>query len=222
MNASAEFDWYISPADRFQAESDFQRYVVDGRVPLSSMEPIFTQSRLSQSDFLQAWNFVDLQQTQSVNQEQFVAFCHVLAMRRNGRTYPASLPSSLREKFLADESCKGLGTNAAKDSEPDPMIVQLESAISSADSQLKSLQVERNDASDKLEQLRLTHEELERLVASKIRVLKSLKDELEKLRSHSSGESQDVQRLMERLRTDKQKLEDRKNEILRSVAGASV
>ena len=33
MNASSEFDWYISPADRFQAESDFQRYAVDGHVP---------------------------------------------------------------------------------------------------------------------------------------------------------------------------------------------
>ncbi|TPX35795.1 hypothetical protein SmJEL517_g01890 [Synchytrium microbalum] len=214
MTSHLEFDWYISPADRFLYEGEFTKYAVDNLVPMSSMETVFTASRLSQQDFVQA-NFIDIQNTSSLNKEQYVAFSHVLNMRRKGKTYPL-LPQSLREKFLADESTKTLGRGAARDD--DPILKDLESDIQTASSSLSQLQAEKQKEVDRLATLKNTKEELEGLLEYKRRQLEGMKDEIVRLRSASpSGGNPQVAGLMNKLSQDRQTLVSRREEIQRTL-----
>ncbi|KAJ2989859.1 hypothetical protein HDV02_004736, partial [Globomyces sp. JEL0801] len=49
------FDWYMSPADRFSYESQFDRYSKNDAVTLQDLDPLFQNSRISTEEFLQIW-----------------------------------------------------------------------------------------------------------------------------------------------------------------------
>jgi hypothetical protein len=97
------YDWYLSPADRFQYETDFQKFTKDDHVTLKQLDPLFQQSRISTNEFIQIWQLIDIKYEHQINQIQFIYFMHVLVSKRRGFQIPFSLPLSIKEEFLKNE-----------------------------------------------------------------------------------------------------------------------
>ncbi|KAI8826821.1 uncharacterized protein EV422DRAFT_511544 [Fimicolochytrium jonesii] len=100
---SQDFDWYISPAERFSAETQFAKYSQDeDEVALSQLGPLFQLSRLSEHEFSQIWQLVDIRMAQRINLEQFVYFSHILNTRRKGKPLPHGIPLDVKGAFLKE------------------------------------------------------------------------------------------------------------------------
>ncbi|KAJ3149104.1 endocytosis defective- protein [Geranomyces michiganensis] len=103
QSQSQDFDWYISPAERFAAETQFAKYSEDEKeVALSQLQPLFQLSRLSEHEFSQIWQIIDIRIRQRINLEQFVYFAHVLNTRRKGKPIPSGVPLDVKEAFLKE------------------------------------------------------------------------------------------------------------------------
>lgn len=100
----SNYDWYLSPADRFQYETDFKKYTNHDTVTLKQLDPLFNQSRISTNDFIQIWQLIDIKYSQEINLQQFVYFMHVLVSKRRGFPIPFSLPLNIKEEFLKTEA----------------------------------------------------------------------------------------------------------------------
>jgi hypothetical protein len=94
------FDWYLSPADKFQYETDFRKYTDSDTVTLQQLDPLFQQSRISTADFLQIWQLIDIRFQHRIQKLQFVYFMHLLVSKRRGWPVPISLPLHIKEEFL--------------------------------------------------------------------------------------------------------------------------
>jgi hypothetical protein len=94
------FDWYMPPADKFQYETDFQKYTNTEYVSLQQLDPLFQNSRISTAEFLQIWQLIDIKFEQRLSKVQFVHFMHVLVSKRRGWDVPISLPLTIKEEFL--------------------------------------------------------------------------------------------------------------------------
>ncbi|KAI8907376.1 hypothetical protein EDD86DRAFT_209413 [Gorgonomyces haynaldii] len=96
------FDWYVSPADKFQYENEFNKHSKNDVVTLQDMDPVFHNSRLQESEFLQSWQLIDIRFENQLNQTQFVYLMHVLNSRRRGKQIPSGLPLDIKEQFLKE------------------------------------------------------------------------------------------------------------------------
>ncbi|KAH9244514.1 hypothetical protein BASA81_018077 [Batrachochytrium salamandrivorans] len=112
MAEHSNFDWYISPADRFSYETQFAKYSSGDddytEITLPQLDPIFHQSRLPTEDFLQIWQLVDIKYQQSLNKCQFIYFMHILSSRRRGRPLPVGLSLHIKEEFLKENRASSL------------------------------------------------------------------------------------------------------------------
>ncbi|KAJ3260089.1 endocytosis defective- protein [Boothiomyces macroporosus] len=96
------FDWYLSPADRFSYETQFNKYSKQDIVTLQDLDPLFQTSRISTQEFIQIWQLVDIRFEQRIQKIQFVYFMHILTSRRRGKQIPTGLPLSVKEEFLKE------------------------------------------------------------------------------------------------------------------------
>ncbi|KAI8848993.1 hypothetical protein BC829DRAFT_393104 [Chytridium lagenaria] len=173
-----DFDWYISPSDRFAHETEFTRVCKgEDQIVVSQLEPLFQVSRISQEDFLQIWWESYFAGSPSINQEQFVFFKHILDSRRKGRPLPVGVPLHIKESFLKDRqtlfktSC--LGTR-------DPH------ELATVEKSLRSAKQQQTDMDDKIKDLHQMREELQGLVQFKRGHLSALKDDLQILKEASA------------------------------------
>lgn len=101
-----EFDWHISPSDRFNYESQFAKLISKTsteEASLSDLESLYHASHLSQHEFLQIWALISLAQP-SLNEEGYIYFRHVLESRRRGKLLPVGVPLDVKERILKAKS----------------------------------------------------------------------------------------------------------------------
>ena len=93
----------MPPADKFKYESDFHSFTSDTFITLSQLDTIFHQSRLSQTEFLQIWQLIDIKLENSLDITQFVYFMHCVNQRRRGFEVPSGLPLNIKEDFITSK-----------------------------------------------------------------------------------------------------------------------
>ncbi|KAI9094412.1 hypothetical protein DFS34DRAFT_248525 [Phlyctochytrium arcticum] len=228
-----EFDWYISPAERFASETQFTRYSEDeDYVTIHQLEPLFALSRLSIEEFSQIWQLVDIRMSQKINKEQYVTFAHILNTRRKGKPLPIGVPLEIKEVFLRDteaveqkpftrslsDNIRDIGSSRHKTTQ------ELTSELSQLETELNAAQSEVALATDRVKEEETTRGEMEGLLGYKRRQLQALREEVQALKgmaggiSGSGGAQQHVEELLEKLLGEKQMLEARKAELERTVA----
>ncbi|EGF78916.1 hypothetical protein BATDEDRAFT_90096 [Batrachochytrium dendrobatidis JAM81] len=224
MSDTSNFDWYISPADRFSYETQFSKCSNgddDCEITLPQLDPIFHQSRLQTEDFLQIWQLVDIKYQQSINKSQFIYFMHILTSRRRGRPLPVGLPLNIKEEFLKENqiasslyirpsvNVRDVGASANKDiNELQMELVQLELDASAAHK-------ESQMASQRLKELCVAKEEIEGMAAYVKSHEQALEVEVDALRKSvdsqsgvaSAMDSTRVRDLISKIAMDKQVLE---------------
>ncbi|KND02788.1 uncharacterized protein SPPG_01869 [Spizellomyces punctatus DAOM BR117] len=235
---SQDFDWYISPADRFAAETQFAKYSGDeDEVALNQLEPLFQLSRLSVEEFSQIWlrfyrQLIDIRMAQKINKEQFVYFAHVLNTRRKGKPLPIGIPLDMKEAFLKEpkessrpyvrnttDNIRDLGVNRNKSAK------ELEEELEQVEADIRSARGESSLAAERLEELKQAKDESVHLADYKRRQLAGLREEVSQLRSSlqapgsasSGGGGQRMEELLSKLAAEKQLLENRRAEVQRSL-----
>ncbi|KAJ3078287.1 endocytosis defective- protein [Rhizoclosmatium sp. JEL0117] len=181
------FDWYISPTDRFTYEEKFPNFCNDeDEVQMSSLEPLYQTSHLSQSEFAQIWTLVSLGNT-SINKEQFIYFQHVLTSRRKGKPLPIGVPMHIKEGFLKSKAesklytryvpgTRDIAASAWKDA------AQLQEEIIVVEKDIVSFEETRVEAEAKLADLTQTSDEMNGLAGYKKNHLSSVRDDVTMLR----------------------------------------
>lgn len=101
-----DFDWYLSPADRFQYETDFSKYTTTERISLKQLDQLFQNSHISTNDFIQIWQLIDIKFEQLISKQQFVYFMHLLTSKRRGFDVPISMPLNIKQELLEDSKAK--------------------------------------------------------------------------------------------------------------------
>ncbi|ORY53085.1 hypothetical protein BCR33DRAFT_779433 [Rhizoclosmatium globosum] len=140
------FDWYISPTDRFTYEEKFPNFCNDeDEVQMSSLEPLYQTSHLSQSEFAQIWTLVSLGNT-SINKEQFIYFQH----KAESKLYTRYVPGT-----------RDIAASAWKDA------AQLQEEIIVVEKDIVSFEETRVEAEAKLADLTQTSDEMNGLAGYK-------------------------------------------------------
>ncbi|KAJ3130834.1 endocytosis defective- protein [Physocladia obscura] len=237
-----DFDWYVSPSDRFNYESKFSKFSNDDdEVTLSQLEPLYQTSHLSQNEFAQIWTLISLSQP-SINQEQFIYFQHVLASRRRGRPLPVGIPLAVKEAFLKAKPESKMFTryipgtrDIAASTWKDAAQLQEEAIIVERD--IVEYEKQREEAEARLADLTQTSDEMGGLASYKRNHLNSVRDDVAMLRESvkllkSSGvdggnaawkagensggsgfQKQDINDIIAKLQIEKQHLEARKRAL---------
>ncbi|KAJ3014513.1 endocytosis defective- protein [Thoreauomyces humboldtii] len=248
--ASQEFDWYISPAERFAAETQFakysqdedevaRKYIVHARplyflcahlyptllIPVTQLEQLFQLSRLSQPEFSQIWQIVDIRMTQRINLEQFVYFSHVLNQRRKGKEIPVGIPLTVKESFLKESTLssstsarpsaavRDVGASHAKTTR------ELEDELDRISTEVRLARGEEDHARDHLKELEATRGEVQGLADYKRKEAAALKD----LPQSSSpggptvGGTEVVDELLEKLKAERDMLVSQQRELQTAI-----
>ncbi|KAH6572971.1 hypothetical protein BASA50_009109 [Batrachochytrium salamandrivorans] len=220
MAEHSNFDWYISPADRFSYETQFAKYSSGDddytEITLPQLDPIFHQSRLPTEDFLQIWQLVDIKYQQSLNKCQFIYFMHILSSRRRGRPLPVGLSLHIKEEFLKEVSnrmvnVRDVGASVGKDAnELEMELAQLELDASAAHKEyslaadrLKELGAAKAEVQGISTYIKNHHQVLEKEVAA-------LKENTQNHNSTSNSSVMDTSRVRElisKVTIDKEALE---------------
>ncbi|KAJ3074423.1 endocytosis defective- protein [Podochytrium sp. JEL0797] len=233
----SQFDWYVTPSDRFQYESKFSKFCNDeDEVALSQLEPLFQTSYLSQEEFAQIWTVISLG-APTINQEQFIYFQHVLACRRKGKPLPIGIPMHIKEGFLKAKpeskmftryvpQTRDLAAATWKDAS------QLHQEIQIVQKGLLTLEDDRIAAESKLASLTDTSDEMNGLAGYKRNHLSSVRDDVGMLRdslkllSEEKGKvtggggggmeaekQREVDSIVEKLMAEKSRLEAKKRAL---------
>ncbi|KAJ3205267.1 endocytosis defective- protein [Dinochytrium kinnereticum] len=227
-----DFDWYISPSERFAKENEFSKLCKKGEdaIIVSQLEPLFQVSRISQEDFLQIWNLISLG-SPSINEEQFVYFKHVLDSRRKGRPLPIGVPLNIKEAFLKEKvenrvyTRTVLGTrDPGASSGKDASLLQVE--LDAVEEKLKAAKSEQGNLDDQIKDLQQVRDELQGLVQFKRAHLSALKDDVQMLKGGDDGtvvgggggHPNSFENLLDALRQERRALENRKNELQQHTA----
>lgn len=104
------FDWYVSPADAFRYEHDFDVLTESNcsdTVLLEQLEPLVQAARLQPADVSTMYALLDTS-LQGLNRREFVYFMHLVASRRRGIAVPVAVPLSVKEQCINDLSQRKL------------------------------------------------------------------------------------------------------------------
>ncbi|KAL2914626.1 hypothetical protein HK105_205764 [Polyrhizophydium stewartii] len=234
----ADFDWYISPAERFSYESQFAKHSGDGDdITLPQLDPVFHQSRLQTEEFLQIWQLVDIRFEQRLNKTQFVYFMHILTQRRRGRTLPVGLPLNVKEEFLKESratssvyvrpavNVRDVGASSGKSAS------ELEAELALLDLDLGAADREHQLAQSRLAELRKSCDEVEGIAKYTLDHAQALDREIAALREslRSAGGSLGAtaadpartRELIARIAADRGLLEQMHADLQRQLAAAT-
>jgi hypothetical protein len=100
--SNPKYDWYLSPKDRFEYETAFNRFNTD-LVTLQQLDPLFKESQVETNEFIQMFQLVDIRHEFALNQIQFVYFMHCLKQRKRGFEIPVGLPLDIKQQFLKEQ-----------------------------------------------------------------------------------------------------------------------
>ncbi|KAI9208899.1 uncharacterized protein BJ171DRAFT_487618 [Polychytrium aggregatum] len=183
------YDWYISPADRFNYETQFTRNNSDDvEITLQQMENIYNTSRISLEDFQYIWNLVNIRGNQAINKEQFVVFLHVLNSKRRGKPFPTGLTLSMKESFLKEDSKPSdrmyvRPSTSTRDvaSFENKDIAGLEASIQELDREMTQSRALRDETEKRIAELKIVKAELADLAEFKRKHLAAIKADNEAL-----------------------------------------
>ncbi|KAI8585936.1 hypothetical protein BDZ88DRAFT_321956 [Geranomyces variabilis] len=233
MSQSQDFDWYISPAERFAAETQFAKYSQDeDEVALSQLQPLFQLSRLSEHEFSQIWQIIDIRIRQRINLEQFVYFAHVLNTRRKGKPIPSGVPLDVKEAFLKEPEVsvtashirpsttgRDVGASTSRS------IRELEEELARAETEIRAARTQESAAREYLRELETTRSEAEGLADYKRREAAAHNGEAAaqpppgSVVASSPGGPGSVEELLSKLTAEAEMLKRQQGELQREIAG---
>ncbi|KAI8806539.1 hypothetical protein BJ742DRAFT_358016 [Cladochytrium replicatum] len=193
-----DFDFYVSPSERFGYETQFTKYGKDAdEVMLSQLEPLYQMSRLHQDEFMQIWNLCEIRGTGTLNKEQFIIFSHILNSRRRGRALPFSLPLSIKEAFLKEESRKShvyVRPSATKnDADADELseaaLARLRDEVTSVTEKIRTAESDLRSSESQVADLKVAREELQELRDYKRRHLDAISADIAQIEKVGSSTS---------------------------------
>ncbi|KAI9014753.1 hypothetical protein BC832DRAFT_589250 [Gaertneriomyces semiglobifer] len=218
---STDFDWYVSPADRFSAETQFEKlggFDAD-EITLPQLEPLFRVSHLSVEEFSQIWSLVDIRMEEKINKEQFVHFMHILNTRRKGRPLPIGIPLEVKEAFLKQptsisrvftrqkENTRDIGASAHKSA------AELETELEQLARDVGAAEKEKTLADARLKEVTQAREEFRGLADYKKRQLAATKKA-----PRGTASATGLGELLAKLKAEQQMLERRKAEMEQTLS----
>ncbi|KAI8918417.1 hypothetical protein DFJ77DRAFT_508654 [Powellomyces hirtus] len=222
-----DYDWYISPAERFAAETQFNKYSEDEEeVALNHLEQLFQLSRLSQHEFSQIWQIVDIRMRQRINLEQFVYFSHILNTRRKGKPIPSGIPLDVKETFLkqpisTSSSVRASTTGRDVGASHGKSIKELEDELEKLSTDVRLAQNEEQLAKEHLQELEMAKGEVDGLADYKRRELAALQSDASKTGSSApsgiSSGAGTVEELLGKLKAEKEMLKRQQGELQQAV-----
>lgn len=118
----AQFDWYISPADKVTYEQIYSSATDRfGRITYDSLNGLYsTLTNVPETDARFAWNLVNPRSSETIDKDQTLVFLHMLNQRQNGKRIPRGVPPSLRATFSKEVPEYSLDSHQAEIQQPKP------------------------------------------------------------------------------------------------------
>ncbi|KAI9026840.1 hypothetical protein DFJ74DRAFT_704272 [Hyaloraphidium curvatum] len=94
--AMEEADFRLTPAEKFEAESAFQKYSNGTtHVRVGGLEELYLKSGLQRTDWNKICELIDWQKLGQIDQNQMSYLLHLVNERKRGRRLPTSIPSDV-------------------------------------------------------------------------------------------------------------------------------